>query len=72
MAAEGDGFSLLIAAIGVAAVLPFQFDEGEMPCFDPYTTQLDRLGVLEYWHGPGKRERPGFAGARHGAVPAGY
>jgi hypothetical protein len=28
MTAEGDGFALFVAAVGVAAIAAFQFDEG--------------------------------------------
>src|SRR6476659_6057561 len=40
MTAEGDGFALFIAAIGIAAIATLQLGQGKMPRFDVHATQL--------------------------------
>jgi hypothetical protein len=50
MAAEGDGFALLVTAVRVAAIAPFQFDQGQMTRIDLDAAQFDRLRLLKWRH----------------------
>ena len=56
--AEGDGFVLFLAAIGIATIAGLKLDQGEMARFDISTTQF-RLGHLVKHRqrpvGPGQR-----------------
>src|SRR5215213_606977 len=62
IAAEGDGFSLLIAAVGVTAIALLQLDQGKMPRLDPDAAQLDRFHLFEHRRRPEKCSRPGSTG----------
>src|SRR5882757_1350492 len=48
MAAEQDGFALLVAAIGVAALAIFEIDQRHQPRAETDTAELDRLSALAH------------------------
>ena len=61
MAAESDRLPILVAAIGIAAVVCAEFVQRDQPRLDPDTAQLDRLCTLGR-----RRER---RAVRHAASP---
>src|ERR1700743_2350301 len=53
MAAERDGFAILVAAIGIAASPVFKIDQRDKPWPDTDATELDRFSA-----NPGRANRP--------------
>src|ERR1700744_889161 len=53
MAAERDGFAILVAAIGISASTVFKIDQRDKPWPDPDAAELDRFGDNR-----GRRNRP--------------
>jgi hypothetical protein len=72
MAAERNGFAVLVAAIGIAAVAAFEIDERDQARFDPHATELDGFGARQRrlrlhrlgLHGPGGAALARFARPR--------
>src|SRR5450631_1081669 len=62
MTAEGDGFAVLVTAIGIAAIAGFEIDQDEMTRHDFDASEFYRLRGFDLWHGP--HEPGGVAFAR--------